>query len=103
MLSDMTMPPFLRAQADGVLLSVKLQPRASANEIGEALGNELRIKVTAPPVDAAANEALVKLLAQHLNCPRNRVELIRGQTSRHKTVMLYGLAAKDVAVRLGGT
>ncbi len=99
----MTMPPFLRAQADGVLLSVKLQPRASANEIGEALGNELRIKVTAPPADAAANEALVKLLAQHLNCPRNRVELIRGQTSRHKTVMLYGLAAEDVAVRLGGT
>ena len=63
----MTMPAFLRVQADGVLLSVKLQPRASANEIGEALGSELRIKVTAPPVDAAANEALVKLLAQRLD------------------------------------
>ena len=97
----MTLPPFLRAQADGVVLSVKLQPRASANEIGEALGNELRIKVTAPPVDAAANEALIKVLAQQLNCPRNRVDLIRGHTSRHKTVMLYGLAAEDVAKRLG--
>ena len=94
------MPPFLRVQSDGVLLSVKLQPRASANEIGEALGNELRIKVTAPPVDAAANEALVKLLAQQLNCPRNRVELIRGHTSRHKTLKLYGLAAEDVLRRL---
>ena len=97
----MTMPPFLRAQADGVQLSVKLQPRASANEIGEALGNELRIKVTAPPVDAAANEALVRLLAQELDCPRNRVELVRGHTSRHKTVMLYGLHAEDVIMRLG--
>ncbi len=92
----MTMPPFLRSQPDGLLLSVKLQPRASANEIGEALGNELRIKVTAPPVDAAANEALIKLLAQQLHCPRNRVDIVRGHTSRHKTVKLYGLKAEDV-------
>jgi uncharacterized protein YggU (UPF0235/DUF167 family) len=42
---------FLREKADGVLLSIKLQPRASANEIGEPLGDELKIKVTAPPVD----------------------------------------------------
>ena len=97
----MTIPGFLRIQSDGVLLSVKLQPRASANEIGEALGNELRIKVTAPPVDAAANEALVKLLAQELDCARNRVELVRGHASRHKTVKLYGLAAEDVIKRLG--
>ncbi len=96
----MTTPGFLRPQSDGVLLSVKLQPRASANEIGDPLGNELRIKVIAPPVDAAANEALIKLLAQHLNCPRNRIELVRGHTSRHKTVKLYGLAAEDVLKRL---
>ena len=102
-ISEMTMPPFLRAQADGLLLSVKLQPRASANEIGEALGNELRIKVTAPPVDAAANEALLKLLAQQLHCPRNRVDLVRGHTSRHKTVKLYGLIAEDVVAKLGQT
>ena len=97
----MTMPGFIRVQTDGVLLSVKLQPRASANEIGDALGNELRIKVTAPPVDAAANEALVKLLAQQLDCPRNRVELLRGHTSRHKTIKLHGLAAEAVLNRLG--
>jgi len=97
----MTMPAFLRAQADGVLLSVKLQPRASANEIGEALGNELRVKVTAPPVDAAANEALLKVLAQQLHCPRNRVDIVRGHTSRHKLVKLQGLAPEDVARKLG--
>ncbi len=97
----MTMPAFLHGQADGVLLSVKLQPRASANEIGEPLGNELRVKVTAPPVDAAANEALIKLLAQQLHCPRNRVDLVRGHTSRHKTIKLYGLAAEDVLKGLG--
>jgi uncharacterized protein (TIGR00251 family) len=96
----MSLPPFLRIQSDGVLLSVKLQPRASSNEIGEALGNELRIKVTAPPVDAAANEALVRLLAETLDCPRNRVELVRGHTSRHKTVKLYGYSADDLVAKL---
>jgi uncharacterized protein len=95
------MPAFLRVQADGVLLSVKLQPRASANEIGEVLGNELRIKVTAPPVEAAANEALLKLLAQQLHCPRNRVDLVRGHTSRHKVIKVHGLAAPDVLAKLG--
>ena len=96
----MAIPGFLRVQADGVLLSVKLQPRASSNQIGEALGNELRIKVTAPPVDAAANAALVRLLAEELDCPRNHVELIRGHSSRHKTVKLYGLSAETVLARL---
>ena len=55
----MAIPNFLRAQPDGVLLAVKLQPRASKNEIVGPAGEELKIKVTAPPVDAAANEALV--------------------------------------------
>jgi uncharacterized protein (TIGR00251 family) len=96
------MPPanFLKESTDGVLLSVKLQPRASKNEIGEALGDELKIKVTAPPVDAAANQALVELLAETLRCPKNRVELLRGHTSRHKTVLLHGFKAADVAARL---
>ena len=96
----MAMPPFLRADADGVVLSVKLLPRASTNEIGEALGAELRIKVTAPPVDAAANEALLRLLAQQLHCPRNRVDIVRGHTSRHKSVKLYGLTADEVVAGL---
>jgi len=98
----MTPPGFLREQPDGVLLSVKLQPRASANEIGQPLGGELRIKVTAPPVEAAANEALVRLLAEVLGCPRQRVELVRGRTSRHKVVKLYGFTAQAVAAKLAG-
>lgn len=96
----MSLPPYLRAQVDGVWLSVKLQPRASANEIGEAMGNELRVKVTAPPVDSAANEALIRLLAETLDCARSRVELVRGQTSRHKVIRLHGLTAEDVLNKL---
>lgn len=96
----MLLPSYLRAQPDGVLLSVKLQPRASTNEIAGAIGNELRIKVTAPPVDSAANEALVRLLAEKLDCARNCVELVRGQTSRHKVIKLLGLTISEVLGRL---
>jgi uncharacterized protein (TIGR00251 family) len=92
--------PFLRETAEGVLLSVKLQPRASKNEIGSPIGDELKIKVTAPPVDAAANQALVELLAEKLGCPRGKVELIRGHTSRHKTVLLHGFKAAEVLAAL---
>ncbi len=97
----MSNPGFLRAQADGVILSVKVQPRASANEIGKPLANELRVKVTAPPVDSAANEALIRLLADTLGCPRNQIELVRGQTSRHKALKVYGISAETVLSKLG--
>lgn len=96
----MSSPEYLRAHADGVVLSVKLQPRAPANEIGEPLGGELRVKVTAPPVDSAANEALLRILAGKLKCARGRVELSRGQTSRHKVVMLHGFTVEEVASKL---
>jgi uncharacterized protein (TIGR00251 family) len=98
----MSNPAFLRTESDGVMLSVKLQPRASANEIGEPMGNELRIKVTAPPVDSAANEALIRFLAETLDCPRNRIELVRGNKSRHKTLKLHGISAEFALARLVG-
>lgn len=96
------LPAFLTAQADGVTLAIKLQPRASRSEIGKLSGPELRIKVTAPPVDSAANEALVRLLAETLDCPRGRVQLIRGQTSRSKVVKVQGLTAAEILRRMAG-
>ncbi len=96
----MALPHFLRETSDGVLLSVKLQPRASKNEIGAPLGDELKIKVTAPPVDAAANEALVVLLAEKLDCAPSRVEIIRGHKSRHKVIKLHGFASEEILAGL---
>jgi hypothetical protein len=92
------MPPaiFLRETSGGTLLSVKLQPRAAKNEIGGLLGCELKIKVTAPPVDAAANQALVELLVERLGCACSRIELIRGHISRHKTLMLHSFTPAQV-------
>ena len=96
----MSFPSFLRAQDNAVLLSVKLQSRASRTAIDQPHGDELKIKVTAPPVDSAANEALIRFLAEQLDCPRSRVELVRGQTSRHKVVKLHGFSAEEVSARL---
>lgn len=97
----MSLPHFLRVEPDGVLLAVKLQPRASANEIvpPDEDSHELRIRVSAPPVDAAANEALIRLLAERLDCARSRVELVRGHKSRHKIVKLHSFKPEEVLKR----
>jgi uncharacterized protein (TIGR00251 family) len=94
------MNAFLKEHATGTYIAVKVQPRASKNEIGPALGDELKIKVTAPPVDAAANEALVELLADTLGCSKGKVQLAKGQTSRHKTLFVAGMTAIQVAEKL---
>jgi uncharacterized protein (TIGR00251 family) len=91
---------YLRSADGQTVLSVKLQPRASANEIVGAIGGELKIKVTAPPVDSAANEALVEFLAEKLGCAKSAVRIVRGQTSRHKTIAIAGLSAVEVQQRL---
>jgi len=98
---DGQLPGFITAQPDGVTLAIKLQPRASKNEIGEPQGPELRIRVTAPPVDAAANEALLQLLADTLTCPRGKVELVRGHTARHKIVRIHGATPVAILAKLG--
>lgn len=96
----MSLPAWITTQKDGVYLAVKAQPRASRNAIAEPLGAELKIKITAPPVDSAANEALVRFVAETLGCPRGAVQLIRGQTSRHKTLRIQSLSAEEIVARL---
>ena len=97
----MALPDFIRDQPDGVLLFVKVQPRASKNAIGLPHGRELKVHVTAPPVDAAANEALIELLAETFDCGRNQIEMVRGQKSRHKILKLHGVDGKGVIDKLG--
>ena len=99
---ELPLPGYLRVEADALLLCVKVQPRASANEIGAPLGNELRVRVTAPPVDSAANEALLRLLADALDCSRSQLELARGRTSRHKVIRVRGLDVATLIARLEG-
>ena len=96
----MSLPSFLHAHADGTRLAIKLHPRARRNSIGESAGDELKIQITAPPVDSAANDALLRWLAEILDCPRNSVQLLRGRTSRHKSIAITGLPPATVLARL---
>lgn len=96
----MPLPAFLRAQPGGTLLSVKVQPRAAKNEISVPQGEELKIRVTAPPVDAAANEALIELLAEKLDCGRTRIEILRGHKSRHKVLKIHEFTPEEILERL---
>jgi len=93
--------PFVKAHPSGVLLLLKVQPRSSRNEIAGVLGQELKLKVTAPPVDAAANEAVIELLSELLHCPTRSVQIVRGKTSRHKQVLLVGSKVDAVCETLG--
>lgn len=75
-----------------VSLSIRIQPRASKNEIVQMESGGLKIRLTAPPVDGAANEALVKFLAHTLSVPRSHVEIVSGHTSREKVVRITGIS-----------
>ena len=74
------------AVAGGVLLRLRIQPRASRSEIVGIQGDALKVRLSAPPVDGAANEALVRFLAELLEVPRSRVTIRSGLASRTKTV-----------------
>ena len=94
------MAPYLQERQNGICISLKVQPRASRNEIAGLIGNELKIKVTAPPVDSAANEAVLEFLAETFGCARNQLELLRGATSRHKQILVRGMAADQIEEKL---
>ena len=94
------MAPYLREDSDGAYLAIKLQPRAPLNEVSGTVGSELKIKITAAPVDAAANEALLRFLSERLDCPRGSVQLVRGHKSRHKVVFLKAFHAANIEAKL---
>jgi uncharacterized protein (TIGR00251 family) len=82
-------------------LTVEVRPRAGADGIVGWRGETLRLRVTAPPADGAANEAVRALLAERLGCARSRVEIIRGHAARTKIVRILGLSLGEVVTRLG--
>jgi uncharacterized protein (TIGR00251 family) len=76
---------------------VHVQPRASKNEIVGKHGDALKVRLTAPPVDSAANNALVALLAEALGVSHRDVQIVAGATSRMKLVEVAGISIEQVA------
>jgi uncharacterized protein len=81
----------------GAALAIRVTPRASRNEIAEILSDgTVRIRLTAPPAEGKANEALVDFLAEVLNVPRSHIEIVAGITGRDKLVSVLDLDTETV-------
>ena len=82
--------------------AVHVQPRASRSEIAGIHGIALKVRVTAPPADGAANAALIAVLSEAFAAPRTSVRIVAGESSRSKIVEVDGIserAVRDVAAR----
>jgi uncharacterized protein (TIGR00251 family) len=92
----------IRTSGDELLFDVHLAPRASRSTIeGWDAAGRLRVRVHAPPVDGAANEALCRLVAERLGVPRRDVRLARGESSRDKSLAVSGVALDRFTKILG--
>ena len=82
-----------------MLINVRVIPRSSRNAL-EWEQDVLKARLTAPPVDGAANTALIALLAERLAIPRRMITIVRGATSRQKTVEITGLTMDELLHKL---
>ncbi|MFB3906320.1 MAG: DUF167 domain-containing protein [Acidobacteriota bacterium] len=90
----------ITTQGEFTCIEVRLQPRASRNEIAGIVEQGLKIRLSAPPVEDRANRQLVDFLAETLGLPRRNIVLLHGQKSRCKTIGIRGVAPADLARRL---
>ena len=86
--------------ATGARIEVRVQPRASRNTISGMQAGVLRIRVTAPPVNGQANAAAIALLAQALDVPKSAIRLVKGESTREKTLAIQSLSQEEVNRRL---
>lgn len=87
-------------KAEGVTLRVRVQPRASQNAVVGRIGDELKVRLTAPPVDGEANKALIAFLADYFGVKKADVEILSGETARGKLVRIAGLTPEGLDARL---
>jgi uncharacterized protein (TIGR00251 family) len=86
--------------ATGALLPVRVKPRGRSNVIEGVRNGRLLVSVTAPPAEGAANAAVIEVVAAALDCPRNQVQILRGQKSREKVLCINNLTPSDIYDRL---
>ena len=86
---------------DGVIMALRVVPRASKDEVQGVWGDALKVRLRAPPVEGKANEALVEFLAGVLDVPRRCVHLLVGDKSRAKRVKVDGITEATARERLG--
>ena len=93
-------PRYLRATSEGAVLEVYVAPRAKVSKVVGFHGGYPKIALAAPPTDGRANEELIVVLRALFGIPRARIELLRGDTSKRKTVLLRGVSPEQVRTEL---
>lgn len=90
----------IRETSKGLLLPVRVVPRASKDEIQGVHGDALKVRLQAPPVEGKANQALIRFLSEALNIPRAQLSIASGETGRNKAVLIAGLSKQDLLKKL---
>lgn len=72
---------------DGIIINIKISPNAKKNEIIKD-GETIKIKITAQPIDGKANKALIEFLAKNFKIPKTSIKILKGETSKEKTILL---------------
>lgn len=91
----------LREAEGSVVLEVRVAPRAARAAVAGVHAGALKVSLTAPPVDGAANAALIELLADALDLPKRAIAIEHGHTSKQKRVRIAGVSAAQVLEKLG--
>jgi len=91
----------IQENSEGITTEIKVQPRSSRNQIVGEQDGMLKIKLTAPPVEGEANQALVDYLSSILDVPRRNVTLLKGESSRQKIVAIQGITREAFLQKIG--
>jgi hypothetical protein len=94
------MASWLTPSDDGVIMAVYVQPRASKNEIVGVQGDELKVRLTSPPAEGAANKLCGEFFARLLGVAKGEVVLVAGHRSRHKRLFIRGVTTDEVSAVL---
>lgn len=94
-------PPWLAIDGDGCSITLRVLPRAGRTALAGTRAGALLVRVAAPPVEGAANDAVLDFLAERLGVPRRAVTLVSGHRSRDKRVRVAGVAPAVAAAALG--
>ena len=98
----MSLPSWIQEHGDGIVIMVKVQPKASRACLGEEAGGRLKVRLNSPPVEGKANKELIELMAKRLGIPKSSVSLVKGDKGREKSLLCKGLTLKKAAKLLRG-
>ena len=87
--------------AEGITINIRLIPRVSANKVVGILGDAVKIRLQAPPIEGKANKALIKFLSKQLKVPASHITMISGETNRNKRILIYEVTKDYIIEKLG--